>query len=129
MSSKALSIKLQAYCENLSDEEIEDFSIPKVQLGDQRIMFWGAIGGCGKVYMGKLDDILDSFSYSTFLYQRALPIAKQRCDLSLIFQHDNAPLHRAALTQDFVGLQTFKVLDKSRPKPNRRGLSLNGNEM
>jgi len=30
-----------------------------------------------KSYMGKLGDILDSFSCSTFLYQRALPIAKQ----------------------------------------------------
>jgi len=61
--------------------------------------------------MGKLDDILGSFSYLTFLYQRALPIAKQRCGLNLIFQHYDAPLHRAALTQAFLSLQAFKVLD------------------
>jgi len=31
--------------------------------------------------------------------------------LGLIFEHDNARPHRAALTETFLGLQAFKVLD------------------
>ena len=39
--------------------------------------------------------------------------------MGLIFQHDNAPPHRAALTQAFLGLQAFKVLDWPSQSPDR----------
>lgn len=95
----------------LPDEAPDDFPRPKVQQGGQKVMFWGAVSGKGKIYLDVITESINSETYSCFLHQKALPAIRQICKKSFILQQDNAPSHRAGLTQTYLEIVRVKVLD------------------
>lgn len=103
--------KGKLYAKLLEGETAEDFPRFKVQKGGKKVMIWGAISGSGKIYIDFIDESIDAYTYCCFLYQKGIPAIRALCNKSYIFQQDNAPAHRAFLTQAFLKISGIEVLD------------------
>ena len=99
------------YAKILPDEYPEDF--PRQRLGvSPKIMFWGAISGEGKVFLDVIEDpSMTSYSYSCFLYQRAMPAIRMIHGKDFFYQQDNAPPHRGGLTSIYLEIAKVKVIE------------------
>lgn len=84
-----------------SDEALRKFAIHRERQG-ARVMAWGAISSMGEKVLIFLDENVTGARYRDTLEGHLLPNFPELEGGELIFQHDNAPAHRAHLVADFL---------------------------
>jgi hypothetical protein len=82
----------------------------------QCIMFWGALSAHGPVALLLIDGTMTAIKYIATLQQHLLPfLDDQPLAQNYVFQHDNAPSHKAGKTVAFLGANSVEVLDSWPP--------------
>jgi transposase len=101
----------------LPGESPEDFSVPRVQQGGQKVMFYAAISGKEKIHFCTLQGKIDSDIFSKFLKVKVLPAIKKLHGSIFMLQQDNAPAHRGDTTV-LIKKEEVKVLDWPAQSPD-----------
>jgi transposase len=96
--------ELQYYWHDIRKEKEICFSR---QQGGQSVMVWGSFSAKGVSQLAILDGRQDAERYVYTLSEYMLPFAHRHYGTEFIFQHDNAPIHTAKVTKEF--LQEFGV--------------------
>jgi hypothetical protein len=77
----------------------------------QRAMFWGAISSKGPLPLIHVDGTMTATRYVSTLKQHLIPfLENQPLALEYMFQHDNAPSHKATVTTQFLRAEAIPVL-------------------
>lgn len=77
----------------------------------QRVMFWGAICGEGPVALVPINGTMTAPKYVAALEEYLLPyLDEQPLSQQYLFQHDNAPSHKAQRTLAFLETNAVEVL-------------------
>ena len=81
--------------------------VKNVTTGRRSVMFWGAIRSDGRKMLVKCPNTLTSSSYFDILkdYNEKLHFP------GLVFQQDNAPIHKASIIKNFFRENEWEVLD------------------
>jgi transposase len=101
----------------LPGESPDDFSVPRVQQGGQKVMFYAAISGKGKVHFCTLKGKIDSDIFSKFLKVKVLPSIQKLHGNIFMLQQDNAPAH-AGETKQFIKKEEIETLDWPAQSPD-----------
>jgi transposase len=76
-----------------------------------RVMFWGALCGNGPVALCQINGTMTSKKYVDTLDQYLVPFLDgQPLSKTYVFQHDNAPSHKAYSTQAFLLNNVIEML-------------------
>ena len=78
-----------------------------IRTDKRSMMFWGAIRSDGRKMLIKCPATLNSYGYLEILkqYDRHLNIP------DLVFQRDNAPVHKSEVVRNFLAQEQWEVLD------------------
>ena len=87
-SGRKFSVKI------LPGENANNFSVPRIQQGGKKRMFYCGIFGLGKAYFSTLEGNIDSKFFSGFLKGEVLPVIRSLYKNTFILQQDNAPAHK-----------------------------------
>lgn len=91
-------------------ESAEDFSLPLMQQGGKKVMFYGAISGLGKVYLTSLEGKIDSEVFAEFLQNDALPAIRKQHKATFVLMQDNAPSHKGH-TKGVIEEEKIEVME------------------
>ena len=82
-------------------------NIQGIRTDKRSMMFWGAIRSDGRKMLIKCPATLNSYGYLEILkqYDRHLNIP------DLVFQQDNAPVHKSEVVRNFLAQEQWEVLD------------------
>ncbi|KAH9085146.1 hypothetical protein LEN26_020630 [Aphanomyces euteiches] len=94
-------------------EEFKDICLqPTFKSGRQTVMVWGAINFNGVGTLRFCDGKMKSEDYKCLLEDELGDnAAKLDLPLDFVFQHDNAPIHKAALVSKFLDENMIEALD------------------
>jgi transposase len=96
------------YWHDLRKEKIFSF---KRNMGGGSVMVWAAFGHNGKSDIVFIDKRMDSNDYKELLESHLDNIRKTIGSKNLLFQQDNAPIHRANATKDWFRAKKIQLLE------------------
>lgn len=77
----------------------------------KRLMFWGAMSATGPVALVPVNGIMSAARYITILQENIIEfLENQPLANHFVFQHDNAPSHKAQSTTAFLNANAVDVL-------------------
>lgn len=83
----------------------------KRQFGGGGVMVWAAIGWNGRTAIRVIESTMDAIDYQEVLRSTLLPKINEIAEGRPIFQQDNAPVHSARSTKDWLGRRRITVID------------------
>lgn len=89
----------------------EDCVLGTVAHGGGSVLVWGAIHYGGRTNLVILRGNVNADSYRQVLETEMVPYARAHFGHNFLFQHDNAPAHRARRTQAFFEEEDIEQLD------------------
>ena len=90
----------------------------KRQMGGGSLMVWAAFGNNGKTDLVFLEGSIDSQVYVEMLDNHLLKAGKKIGGKNWIFQHDNAAIHSAAYTKNWLKSKKIRVLEWPSKSPD-----------
>lgn len=95
------------YWHDLRKEKL--FSL-KRNMGGGSVMIWAAIGHNGKSDIAFINERLNAFGYQQMLQDHLQNIRNTIASKNLLFQQDNAPIHRAKATKEWFKSKKIDLL-------------------
>ena len=94
------------YLHDISKNEPELLSPTKRQ--EKGFMVWAGFSSLGQIELIILDRLINAETYSNYFNNVILPAIHQKHGETFIFQQDNAPIHFANTTQNWMDLQNIE---------------------
>lgn len=110
----------KVYVRRRPGEEFERECLkPTVKHGGGKVMIWGCVSGAGMGKLKRIEGKVDADVYYRILRHQMAPTMKRQGGReSLIFMQDNAPVHKAKKSLDFLERNGYNVLDHPAQSPD-----------
>lgn len=96
------------YWHNINDEEI---TMSKRVQGGGSVMVWAGFGEKFKTNVHFVKTTMNSTGYTQVLEDALIPFGRRNFNNDYIFQHDNAPCHRAKNTANWMSDKEITVME------------------